>query len=213
MGTRILKIDGEMPEINECKVGNPQISISRNWANLSQPWILTFFEDEIFKPFFQFHVSEVPYQNEKLPIVYGIKKPKTLGTVQKMTVLQAWEIYKTFWNTRYRWNRVHVVNAVRFKLVVRKTPWRWFKSFIMEVITRKWLSRILLRYLIVVCKNYVLWLLMVCFLIEHFIYNVVLWLENNCNNLKIQVLILLVSHINFMLTTQILIFIVCEAYL
>ena len=49
MGTRILKIDEEMPEINECKVGNPQISISRNWANLSQPWILTFFEDEIFK--------------------------------------------------------------------------------------------------------------------------------------------------------------------
>jgi hypothetical protein len=30
MGTRILKIDGEMPEINECKVGNPQNSISRN---------------------------------------------------------------------------------------------------------------------------------------------------------------------------------------
>ena len=26
MGTRILKIDEEMPEINECKVGNPQIS-------------------------------------------------------------------------------------------------------------------------------------------------------------------------------------------
>ena len=59
MGTRILKIDGEMPEINECKVGNPQIWISRNWANLSQPLILTFFEDEIFKPFFQFHVPEV----------------------------------------------------------------------------------------------------------------------------------------------------------
>ena len=30
MGTRILKIDGEMPEINECKVGNPQ----RSYTNL-----------------------------------------------------------------------------------------------------------------------------------------------------------------------------------
>ena len=39
------------------------------------------------------------YQNEKSPIVYGVKKPKTLRKVQKMTVLQAWEIYKMFWNT------------------------------------------------------------------------------------------------------------------
>ena len=41
------------------------------------------------------------YQNEKSPIVYDIKKPKTLEKVQKMTVLQAWEIYKMFRNTRY----------------------------------------------------------------------------------------------------------------
>ena len=41
------------------------------------------------------------YQNEKSPIVYGVKKPKTLRKVQKMTVLQAWEIYKTFLNTLY----------------------------------------------------------------------------------------------------------------
>ena len=82
------------------QIVNPQISISRNWANLSQPWILTFFEDEIFKPFF-FNFMSQKYQNEKSPIVYGIKKPKTLGKVQKMTVLQAWEIYKMFWNTLY----------------------------------------------------------------------------------------------------------------
>ena len=75
MGTRILKIDEEMPEINECKVGNPQISISRNWANLSQPWILTFFEDEIFKPFF-FNFMSQKYQNEKSPIVYDVKSSK-----------------------------------------------------------------------------------------------------------------------------------------
>ena len=41
------------------------------------------------------------YQNEKSPIVYGVKKPKTLRKVQKMTVLQAWEIYKMFANTLY----------------------------------------------------------------------------------------------------------------
>ena len=29
MGTKIFKIDGEMPKIIEHKVGNPQISISR----------------------------------------------------------------------------------------------------------------------------------------------------------------------------------------
>ena len=100
MGTRILKIDEEMPEINECKVGNPQISISRNLANLSQPWILAIFEDEIFKPFF-FNFMSQKYQNEKSPIVYDVKKSKTLRKVQKMTVLQAWEIYKMFLNTWY----------------------------------------------------------------------------------------------------------------
>ena len=52
-----------------------------------------------------------------------------------------------------------------------------------------------------------------CFVITHglfsdltFYLHVVLWLENNGNNLKTQVLILLVSQINFMFT-QILIFI------
>ena len=41
------------------------------------------------------------YQNEKSPIVYSVKKPKTLGKVKKMTVLQAWEIYQMFGNTLY----------------------------------------------------------------------------------------------------------------
>ena len=41
------------------------------------------------------------YQNEKSLILNGQKKPKTLGKVQKLTVLQAWEIYKVFLNTRY----------------------------------------------------------------------------------------------------------------
>ena len=51
MSTKILKIDGEMPDEIELKVGNPQNSNSRNWANLSQSWNLNFFEDESFQLF------------------------------------------------------------------------------------------------------------------------------------------------------------------
>ena len=60
MSTRIFKIDGEMPEIIEPKVGNPQNSTNQNLANLSQPWNLTFLEDEIFQLFFQSYVPKVP---------------------------------------------------------------------------------------------------------------------------------------------------------
>ena len=35
MSTRIFKIDGEMPEIIEPKVGTPQNSTNQNLANLS----------------------------------------------------------------------------------------------------------------------------------------------------------------------------------
>ena len=38
-----------MSEIIDAKVGNPQNSTSKKWANLSQPWILAFFPDYIFK--------------------------------------------------------------------------------------------------------------------------------------------------------------------
>ena len=60
MSTRIFKIDGEMPEIIEPKVGNPQNSTNPNWANLSKPWNLTFLDDEIFELFFQSYVPKVP---------------------------------------------------------------------------------------------------------------------------------------------------------
>ena len=60
MGTKIFKIDGEMSKIIEHKVGNPQISISKKWANLSQPWNLTFFEDEVFQLFFHLYAPGVP---------------------------------------------------------------------------------------------------------------------------------------------------------
>ena len=66
------------------------------WAN---PEILPFLSLRFINLFFNFMSQK--YQNEKSPILNGQKKPKTLGKVQKMTVLQAWEIYKMFANTRY----------------------------------------------------------------------------------------------------------------
>ena len=45
MGTRIFKIDEDMSEIIDAKVGNRQISTSKKWANLSQPWNLAFLQD------------------------------------------------------------------------------------------------------------------------------------------------------------------------
>ena len=63
------------------------------------------------------------YQNEKSPILNGQKKPKTLGKVQKMTVLQAWEIYKMFANTRY-------TNRIKSTLVCNNfTEIKAFKRF------------------------------------------------------------------------------------
>ena len=60
MGTKISKIDGEMPEIFDSKVGNPKNSVIRNWANLSHPWNLTFFGYEIFQLLCCLYGSKVP---------------------------------------------------------------------------------------------------------------------------------------------------------
>ena len=49
-----------MPKKNELKLGNPQISIIRKWANFSEPWNLTILEDAIFQLFFQSHAPKVP---------------------------------------------------------------------------------------------------------------------------------------------------------
>ena len=70
MGTKILKIDGEMPKIIEPKVGNPQISIIRKWANFSEPWNLTILEDAIFQFFFNNMPQE--YQKENRPVCRDI---------------------------------------------------------------------------------------------------------------------------------------------
>ena len=88
-----------MPEIIEPKVGNPQNSTNQNLANLSQPWNLTFLEDEIFQLFF-YHMSQ-KYQNEKSPILNGKKKSKTSEKVQKIRDLDGPTSFRPFENTRY----------------------------------------------------------------------------------------------------------------
>ena len=84
------KVEKSHPQSKKIKV--------RKNANLSQLWNFTLFMVRFLNFFFNFMSQE--YQNEKSPILNGQKKPKTLRKVQKMTVLQAWEIYKMFANTR-----------------------------------------------------------------------------------------------------------------
>ena len=97
--TRISKIDGEMSEIMEPKVGNPWNSVSRNWAILSHPWNLTFLEDEIFNFVLTYMVQK--YQNEISPIVYYGKKLKTSGKLLKIPDLQPRDWGQPYWMTRY----------------------------------------------------------------------------------------------------------------
>ena len=60
MGTKIFEIDEKMSEIIDAKVGNPQNSTSKIWANFSQPWNLAFFQDYIFKKYVHFQSQRVP---------------------------------------------------------------------------------------------------------------------------------------------------------
>ena len=60
MGTIIFEIDEEMSEIIDAKVGNPQNSTSKEWANFSQHWNLAFFQDYIFKKYVHFQSQRVP---------------------------------------------------------------------------------------------------------------------------------------------------------
>ena len=52
MGTGISKIYGEMSEIIEPKVGNPQNSVGQEMSHFEPPLKPAFFEDEIFQFFF-----------------------------------------------------------------------------------------------------------------------------------------------------------------
>ena len=86
-GTKISKIDGEMPEIFDSKVGNPENSVIRNWANLSHPWNLTFFMISFFNFFLDHMVQK--YQNEIPPISYYRISTKSSEKVLNIPNLQA----------------------------------------------------------------------------------------------------------------------------
>ena len=76
----------------------------RKYVNLSQPWNLTFLENEIFQLFFNQMTQK--YQNEKSPILNGQKKSKTSEKVQKMRDLEGPTSFRPFENTRYiYWQR------------------------------------------------------------------------------------------------------------
>ena len=98
MSTRIFKIDGEMPEIIEPKVGNPKNSTNPNWANLSQPWNLTFLKDEIFKLFFSI-ICHKSTRMKNRPYWMVKKNPKHQEKSKK------WSI-RPFENTRYVLNTI-----------------------------------------------------------------------------------------------------------
>ena len=95
MSTRIFKIDGEMPEIIEPKVGNPQNSTNQNLANLSQPWNLTFLEDEIFQLFFQSYVSKVP--EWKIAHIEWSKKVQNIRKSPKNEGFRGTYLIPPFW--------------------------------------------------------------------------------------------------------------------
>ncbi len=86
-GTRISKIDGEMSEIIEPEVGNPENSISRNWATLSHPWNLTFLENDIFKLSSYLYGLKVPKWNCAHILLW--KKAKNIRKTPKNTLFTA----------------------------------------------------------------------------------------------------------------------------
>ena len=101
MGTRICKIIEEMSEVIEPKVGNPKKSVSRNWAILSHPWNLTFFEDEIFQHFSYLYYMVWNYQNEIAPIFYYGISTKTNDKDLKIPSLQPSDWKNPYWMSLY----------------------------------------------------------------------------------------------------------------
>ena len=117
MSTRIFKIDGEMPEIIEPKVGNPKNSTNPNWANLSQPWNLTFLKDEIFKLFFQSYVPKVP--EWKIAHIEWSKKAQNIRKSPKNKRFRGTYCIPPFWEhpvvTNWWWYWYHCwVTAVLY---------------------------------------------------------------------------------------------------
>ena len=112
-GTRISKIDGEMSEIIEPKVGNPKNPVSRNGATLSHPWNLTFFEDDIFQLFSYFYGLKVPKWNYAHILL--CKKAKNIRKTPKNTCFTA------------PWLRTTLLNdpvwSVWLIMIIRSVQW------------------------------------------------------------------------------------------
>ena len=91
MGTRIFKIDEEMSDIIDAKVGNPQKSTSNRWANLSQTWNLTFFHGYIFTKKYSFPWPKST--KEKIAHIWKLKEQKNKKKTPKNEShkgLQSW---------------------------------------------------------------------------------------------------------------------------
>ena len=80
-----------MPKKNELKLGNPQISIIRKWANFSEPWNLTILEDAMFQLFFSIIPEE--YQKENRPVCLAM----FVCLIQWiLPIISVFEFYKMF---------------------------------------------------------------------------------------------------------------------
>ena len=111
MGTKIFEIDEEMSEIIDAKVGNPQNSTSKKWANFSQPWNLAFFQDYIFKKYVHFQSQRVPKwkiahiwqskehkNNKKTPYNVSVICCQSLPVVLQHPVVPTWNFIVPSWN-------------------------------------------------------------------------------------------------------------------
>ena len=101
-----------MPEIMEPKVGNPKNSTNPNWANLSQPWNLTFLEVEIFQLFFQSYVSKVP--EWKIAHIEWSKKVQNIRKSPKNEGFRGTYLIPPFWE--------HPVHKVHFVIQYHIPP-------------------------------------------------------------------------------------------
>jgi len=125
MGTKIFEIDEEMSEIIDAKVGNPQNSTSKKWANFSQPWNLAFFQDYIFKKYVHFQSQRVPKwrvahvwqskmnkNNRKTPYSVSVVCCQSLPVVLQHPV----EGYRNYTNSV--WN---LANLIKYSIVAKLT--------------------------------------------------------------------------------------------
>ena len=129
MGTRISKIAWEMSEIIKPKVGNPKISVSRNWAILSYPWNLIFLRMRFSNFFLNYMVWK--YQNEIAPIFYYGISTKTNEKDIKISKLQPPDWKSPYWMTLYIEEKIVKIrlSSLTWWSWTRRTWWRRTSSW------------------------------------------------------------------------------------